>query len=63
MARGALPSPGDTFGRYQVVRRIGRGGMGSVYEARQVDLGRAVALKVLSPELAGDPVFRGEPLF
>jgi len=41
-------------GRYRVVRLIGRGGMGSVYEAVQIDLERPVAVKVLNPELAGD---------
>ncbi|MBK7395826.1 MAG: serine/threonine protein kinase [Myxococcales bacterium] len=41
-------------GRYRIVRLIGRGGMGSVYEAVQIDLERPVAVKVLNPELARD---------
>jgi len=40
------------FGRYEVVRRIGRGGMGVVYAAVHRDLKRDVALKLLSPDLA-----------
>jgi eukaryotic-like serine/threonine-protein kinase len=39
------------FGGYQLGRRIGAGGMGLVYEARQVELDRTVALKVLAPGL------------
>ncbi|HWO10307.1 MAG TPA: serine/threonine-protein kinase [Polyangiaceae bacterium] len=42
-------------GKYRIVRRIGVGGMGSVYEARHAGLGTPVALKVLLPQLAKVP--------
>ena len=46
-------SPGDVLGdRYEIVRLIGEGGMGAVFEARHKVLGRAVAIKVLKPEIA-----------
>ncbi len=43
---------------HDVVREIGRGGMSVVYEARDLRLGRTVAVKVLPPELAYDPAIR-----
>jgi serine/threonine protein kinase len=51
--RAEMPRPGETFGAYRVGGEIGRGGMGVVYEAEQISLGRRVALKVL-PLRGGD---------
>jgi eukaryotic-like serine/threonine-protein kinase len=47
---------GQTLGDFQVLRLLGRGGMGQVYLAEQISLKRKVALKLLKPELASNPV-------
>jgi eukaryotic-like serine/threonine-protein kinase len=55
----AAPQPdltGRTLGDFQILRRIGSGGMGQVYLARQMSLKREVALKLLKGELSANPV-------
>jgi serine/threonine-protein kinase len=47
---------GQTLGDFQILRRLGQGGMGQVYLAEQVSLKRKVALKLLKPDLAVNPV-------
>ena len=44
-------------GRYEVQRRVARGGMADVYLAKDLLLARPVAVKVLFPEFASDPSF------
>src|SRR6266700_8084614 len=49
-------APGTLLGaRYQILRILGQGGMGAVYEARDNELDRTIALKVIRPELASNP--------
>src|SRR5690349_9822891 len=45
---------GETVGSYRVVRELGRGGMGVVYEAEHLTLGSRAAVKVLLPKYSAD---------
>jgi len=42
-------------GRYEILQRIGEGGMGVVYRARQVSIDRIIAIKMLNKQMASDP--------
>ncbi len=46
-----LPGPGDNFGHYRIIRILGQGGMGVVFEAEDLENGRRLALKLLHQEL------------
>jgi len=48
-------TPGSRLRTYEIVSLLGAGGMGEVYKAKDLKLGRDVAIKVLREDLASDP--------
>src|ERR1700727_1932652 len=61
LTQEAIPTPDPLIGTevketYRIVRKIGSGGMGTIYEAAHVHLPQRFALKVMLPEVAADQV-------
>jgi serine/threonine protein kinase len=58
MGTSVETSPGSRLGPYEIVSRIGAGGMGEVFQARDTQLEHSVAIKILPAELAHNAQFR-----
>jgi serine/threonine protein kinase len=54
----AVLAAGTRLGKYEIVRQLGAGGMGAVYEAVHTQIGKHVAIKVLAPAVAAKPEAR-----
>src|SRR5688572_25568498 len=48
-------SAGQLIGNYRVIRQLGQGGMGTVYEVIHQVIGRRAAIKLIAPDIARDP--------
>lgn len=55
MSPGKMDLSGQTVGGYQISKKLGAGGMGAVFQARQLSLDRDVAMKVLPGQMAANP--------
>ena len=55
---GSNSRVGSTFGHYELRKLLGKGGMGEVYEAHDIDKDRIVAIKILSEDLSNDDTYR-----
>jgi serine/threonine-protein kinase len=56
-SRAALELSAQQIPGYELLEKLGRGGMGTVYKARQLSMNRLVAVKILHPRLAANPEF------